>query len=100
MSGIKSPGRKAVNRSLKGKPAKRPRWVMKNVPEEIECDLTFYRYFCESKELEHSLDPKKQARFTALAELMRERWNEVMNPKPADPAKRLLAKLKASSNVN
>lgn len=94
MTGIKSPGRRLSAHALKGKPAKRPRWVMKNVPEEIECDLTFYRYFCESKELEGSVDPKKQARYHTLVQLMQRRWNEVMKPKPVDPAKRLLAKLK------
>ena len=96
MSVIKSPGRRKTSHALKGKPAQRPRWTMRNVPQEIECDLTFYRYFCESKDIEHSTDPKKQARLHTLIELMRQRWAEVMNPKPVDPAKRLLAKLKAS----
>lgn len=101
MNGIKSPGRKQMARSLKGKPARKPRWTMKgNVPEEIECDLAFYRLFCESKELEQSTDPKKMARYHTVIGLMRKRWAEVMNPRPEDPAKRLLAKLKGALHGN
>ena len=93
---IKSPGRKAMSKSLKGKPAQRPRWVMKNVPQAIECDLAFYKLYCESKDLEEKLDEKSRMRLEDVFAAMRKRWAEVMAPRVNDvgsPVQRLIGLL-------
>ncbi len=88
---MKSPGRRELAKQCAPKRIKKKRWTYKgNVPEVIEQDREFYLLFCESKEIEHSADPRQQARFFTLQELMRRRWIQLLDPPPENPATRLL----------
>lgn len=95
MTGVKSPGRRGAAKACAPKPVAKTRWTYKgSVPQAIEEDRAFYLLFCESKELELKInakgDPKDIARFINVKEAMRRRWLEVMEPKPENPARRLL----------
>jgi len=68
---IRSPGRKAVAKSLRGKPVKKPVPFMKNAPQEVAEDLKFYLLFKEWAE--KGRDPR-----SPLVLRMRLRWNEIM----------------------
>ena len=86
-----SPGRKAMAKECAPKRIKKRRWTYKGeVPQVIAEDREFYLLFCESKEIEHTADPRQQARFFTIQEAMRRRWIQLMDPPPENPATRLL----------
>jgi hypothetical protein len=87
-------------KELAPKRAARERWTYRGeVPQAIEEDREFYLLFCESKDIEFALKDgtlttderaRKESRFINLKEAMRRRWIEIMEPKPENPATRLL----------
>ncbi len=70
MKGIRSPGRKAMAQTLKGRMAEGLFYHMQGAPEAVEQDKQFYALFGEWARKGRT-DKQLEAR-------MRARWNEVM----------------------